>query len=180
MSRIFNKVFLVGYMGSGKSHFGEILAKKLNFTFIDTDSYIENMSGKCISSIFSDHGEAFFRNLETEAVKAISLQNKIVVATGGGLPCFNNNLDFLKNNGIVIFLDTDLNLLIMRLLNEKLHRPIISEMQDSEQLKSFIEDHINKRLPYYGAAHLSIEILNDDLGFMDDLVRYLKQILDYS
>ncbi len=180
MSRIFNKVFLVGYMGSGKSHLGEILAKKLNFDFIDTDTYIEKMSEKSISTIFSEQGEIFFRDLETEAIKAISKQKQIVVATGGGLPCFNNNMNFLKNNGIVIFLNADLNLLIMRLLKEQENRPIISKMRDSSQLKSFIDNHIKQRLPFYNAAHLSIEMLNDDLDFVDDLVRYFKLVLDFS
>ncbi len=180
MSRKFNKVFLVGYMGSGKSFLGEKIAKKLDFRFIDTDTYIEKMSEKSISSIFSEHGEAYFRKLETQAIHKISEMNNLVVATGGGLPCASRNMDILLKNGIVIFLDTNVKLLMLRLLSEKSKRPMIAKFDNQYDLNIFIKAHLSKRLPIYEKAHLSISISDDDLDFLNPLIQYLKIILSKS
>ena len=179
MGRIFNMVFLVGYMGSGKSFLGRLLADKLDFDFVDTDDYIEKMSGKSISSIFSEQGEDYFRKLETKAITKLSDIPNLVVATGGGLPCYGNNMQLLRENGVVIFLDATPNVLMMRLVSEKSKRPLLADLEGNDTILNFITTHLQERLSYYNDAHLSITIENNDLDFINPLVDYLKKVLKF-
>src|SRR3982750_1343717 len=97
-------VYVIGFMGCGKSKLGKQLAKKLNHEFIDFDELIEEQSGKKISEIFKDDGQPAFRNLETEILKRVSALNDIVVSTGGGTPCFNDNMKLMNASGITVYL----------------------------------------------------------------------------
>src|SRR5437660_384427 len=99
------KIFLMGYMGSGKSAVGKCLAKKLNFYFIDFDDYVEKEAGKSVSEIFSNGGEKKFRELENKYLKKLLHINNAVVSLGGGTPCFYNNMELIKKNGISVYFE---------------------------------------------------------------------------
>ena len=98
-------IYMLGMPSSGKSTLGRQLAKELNYDFIDLDKRIEVIEGKRIPEIFSIEGEEYFRKVESEQLRKIPSDNKLVIATGGGTPCFNDNMAFIKSSGISIFLD---------------------------------------------------------------------------
>lgn len=113
------KIFLVGMPGSGKSSVGKLLAESLRIPFIDLDTIIEKEAGRAIREIFSTQGEARFRELERDALlKVISEKDRFIVATGGGAPCFFDNLEHMKKNGKVVFLDLPMSTIAQRLQNE--------------------------------------------------------------
>ena len=101
-------IYLIGFMGSGKSTLGTLLSNSLNFNFIDTDKLIEKRNSMSISNIFKTKGELFFRNEETKIIKEIIKLKKTIVSTGGGMPCFNNNIETLNKYGKTIYLDYDI------------------------------------------------------------------------
>ena len=133
------KIFLIGFMGSGKTSIGKRLAKFLGFDFIDLDSVIETKEGKPISKIFMERGETAFRILEQEALQELVKETGVVVATGGGAPCHNNNLQFMNANGTTVYLRLDQEALLQRLTDAKLKRPLIKDLTDAE-LNRFISN----------------------------------------
>ena len=146
------KLFLTGYMGSGKSSTGIELAGQLNLTFVDLDDQIAQMQGKKISEIFDERGELFFRKLETEVLKdVLEDSNSLVIALGGGTPCYGNNLDLIKQdrNSKTIYLKASVDFLTERLFLEKDSRPVISHLDQKEDLEDFIRKHLFERSYYY-------------------------------
>jgi len=150
------KIFLIGFMGSGKTSIGKRLAKFLGFDFIDLDSVIETKEGKPISKIFMERGETAFRILEQEALQELVKETCVVVATGGGAPCHNNNLQFMNANGTTVYLRLDQEALLQRLTDAKLKRPLIKDLTDAE-LNRFIEEKMLERTPHYEQAHYTVE-----------------------
>lgn len=148
------RIFLVGYMASGKTTIGGELSERLGFKFIDTDLYIENKFQKTINEIFATMGEEKFREIETNTLSEISDMENVVIATGGGTPCFNNNMEIMKQKGIVIFLNPDLDELTYRLNLVKATRPLIKDKSDAE-MRGFIEKMLASRLPFYSQAHIT-------------------------
>lgn len=156
-------IYLIGFMGCGKSTHGKSLARFLNFGFIDMDDALQHISSKPISELFSEpEGEAGFRRLEsvwleTEAVK---LKNT-VIAAGGGAPCYHENMDKMNQTGITVYLRLHPVSLFHRLLPGKAKRPLISRLNDSE-LMDFIESKLSERESYYMKAHLIVKGENLD------------------
>lgn len=140
-------IILVGFMGSGKTTFGRNLAEKLNYQFIDTDKEIETLVGMSIPTIFEKKGEAYFRQLEREFIKQLKVQN-VVIATGGGLPCFYDNMNYLNKIGVTVYLKYSVEELFERLKNETISRPLLKEKSDTE-LFEFIEGLLKSRESYY-------------------------------
>ena len=148
-------------MGSGKSTHGRKLAKALGVEFIDLDAYIKKKLNKTIPEIFETHGESFFREQETTCLKEIVELKKepCVIALGGGAICFNDNLKLVKNNGLVIYLETHESVLRQRLLRSTNQRPLLKGKSDDEVLQ-FIKDKIIERKKFYDEAHLKVDGLN--------------------
>lgn len=146
-------IILIGFMGSGKSTVGNLLAEKLKLPFIDSDSWIETKENLSVSSIFESKGEAYFRGLEVDFLHWLSAQPKAVVAVGGGLPMFQNNIEVLKQIGTVIYLNVSLLTLIKRLKDEKNFRPLLKSIPDAE-FHGFIEEMLSERVHLYKQAHL--------------------------
>ena len=119
-------IILIGYMGSGKSTLGRKIARKLNYEFLDTDSAIEEKEGLTIAAIFEQFGEVHFRKLETNILLSLKGKEKIVIATGGGMPCFNGNMNLLNELGRTFYLKRSVNELVHRLVNAKRVRPLIA------------------------------------------------------
>ncbi|MCE7039527.1 shikimate kinase [Dyadobacter sp. CY312] len=147
-------IILVGMMSSGKTTLGKKLARQLGYRFIDLDKQIEHDQGMDIPSLFSQKGEAYFREVESRILKQIIPNNRLVVASGGGAPCFFDNMDFIKKSGISIFLDVPANELAKRISNHgKDDRPILSGVV---ALESELSKRIEDRRPYYSRADITI------------------------
>src|SRR5579862_6449165 len=139
------KIFLIGFMGSGKTHWGRLLAEKLNLSFFDLDSVIAKTEEKTISQIFVEKGEEFFRYKEKEVLEEIvNDHDKFILSCGGGTPCFFNNIEFMKDNGTVIWLNTSIDVLKERLLKERATRPLIKAIGEAE-LKHYIIRKLGER-----------------------------------
>ncbi|MCP9767441.1 shikimate kinase [Lacihabitans sp. LS3-19] len=149
-------IFMLGMPSSGKSTLGRQLAKELNYDFIDLDKKIEISEGKKINEIFTLEGEDYFRKLETEQLKKIEANNKLVIATGGGTPCYNNNLALIKEIGISVFLDVKPNKLEERMRNSKKNnRPLFS--LESDSLLDTLTATYDSRIDIYNQADIVIE-----------------------
>lgn len=150
------RIFLIGFMGAGKSTLGKMLAAKLEYQFIDLDAAIELIAGKSINSIFSEHGENYFRELERKILHQLKDRQGIVVATGGGCAAHQDNLAWMKENGLTIFLNVQPGALFHRLAPEKLHRPLIAKLTDVE-LMEFIIETLSLRQQIYKQADYTID-----------------------
>jgi shikimate kinase len=157
------KIFLVGLMGSGKSYWTKQLAKKYKTGGYDLDYLIEVKEEKTIAEIFTEDGEDYFRKAESTVLKWFAEKKTYVLATGGGAPCFFDNMAWMNKQGITIWLDEPLTTIAARLAPEKAHRPLIAKLSDSE-LVAFLEKQRTERLPFYIAAqiHLQDETITSD------------------
>jgi len=151
-------IYLIGYMGSGKSTLGKELARALHMTFIDLDERIEAMCGCTVSQIFSIHGEAHFRQLEQQALREVSAMTGVVVACGGGTPCQQGNMQLMNDTGITVWLTTSVQRLTARLLleDEKRKRPRVAALPDDAVL-AMVEQELQQRTPHYAMAHLQFD-----------------------
>jgi shikimate kinase len=151
------KIFLIGFMGSGKSYWGRRLSEKLMLPFFDLDEQVESNEGKSITQVFAEQGEEYFRMLEKDTLHIISeSHDSFIMATGGGTPCYFNNIEFMKKNGTVVWISTPVDLLFERLLKEKDKRPLIKDLDD-DQLKRFIIKKFSDRKIYYEQADIMVE-----------------------
>jgi shikimate kinase len=165
-------IILIGMMSSGKSTLGKKLSRSLGYRFVDLDKLIEKDQGKDISTIFSDEGEPYFRDVESRILKEIVPNRRIVLASGGGTPCFNKNMEYIKTLGISVFLDVPATDLAKRIENHgKDDRPILSGVTSLEkELQKKIED----RLPYYSQADVVLSGAADVEDLMKILVPRLQ------
>jgi len=151
------KLVLLGYMGSGKSSVGKLLSEALQYKFTDLDHYIEMSEGMTISQLFKEKGEIYFRRNEATAMtKIISEEKKIVIATGGGTPCYGTVMDDLLANDevVTIYLKNSLETLTERLFTEKSERPLITHLKTEVELNDFIRKHLFERSYYYNRASI--------------------------
>jgi len=163
-------VVLMGYMGSGKSTIGKELATVLNFNFLDLDDYISDKENAAISEIFKTKGEIYFRKKETQYLKElIDTSHNLVLALGGGTPCYSNNIDvFTKNENVaLVYLKLSIPLLAKRLFKEREKRPLISHINSEEALLEFIGKHLFERVQYYNQAEY---IINTDDNTLKDVL----------
>jgi shikimate kinase len=163
------RIYLIGYMGSGKSHLGWKLATHLGVQFVDMDNYIEERNCKTIPQIFAEEGEAEFRKKERKALVELSEFNNIVIATGGGAPCFFDNIDLMNESGKTIYLNIDPTILAERLMTSKTERPLIAG-KSREQLVAFIDETLKKRDEFYSRA--KFQITDPDLS-LDDIQKII-------
>lgn len=161
-------------MGSGKSVVAECLAKSLNFRFVDTDKWIEARVCKTIPNIFSEDGEQLFREKEKECLEFLVDQDNLVIATGGGMPCFNSSMDLMMELGETVYLEADTQTLTTRLWNEKSGRPKLNSLSTKEELKSFISKHLSKREGYYKKCKHIVDV---DEKSVEMIVEEIKSIL---
>lgn len=149
----------MGYMGSGKSTIGKELATLLNYSFLDLDDYISEKENASISKVFETKGEIYFRKKETEYLKeVIESSENLVLALGGGTPCYGNNMAILTNNQNIasFYLKLSIPNLAKRLFTEREKRPLISHLKSEEDLLEFIGKHIFERVQFYNKAHFTI------------------------
>ncbi len=163
------RVYLIGYMGSGKSTLGKRLSKHLNVQFVDMDNYIEERNCKTIPQIFDEEGETEFRKKERKALEELSEFTDIVIATGGGAPCFFDNIDLMNNSGKTIFLNIDPEILAERLIHSKTERPLIKG-KSKEDLVAFIDTSLKKRNEFYLQAKFQITQPDMDLEELEKMI----------
>lgn len=157
------KIFLIGFMGSGKTHWGSLWARKNGLTFYDLDGIIERKYGKIITDIFEKEGEKKFRKLEQDYLRKFKNKNNFVLACGGGTPCFSNNMEWMKLQGKVIYLKATPETLLKQVMNETEKRPVIKKVDPSELL-GFIQNKLEEREPFYSMADfiLNVKELNEN------------------
>lgn len=145
------RIFLTGYMGAGKTTLGKAFARTLNVPFVDLDWYMEERFHKTVGELFAERGEAGFRELERNMLHEVGAFENVVISTGGGAPCFFDNMDFMNHNGKTVFLNVHPDVLFHRLRVAKQQRPILQGKED-EELKEFIIQALEKRAPFYSQA----------------------------
>lgn len=150
------KIYLIGFMGSGKTVYGERLAKQLKWDFYDLDQLVEAKAGMTVQAIFQGQGEAYFRKLEKKALRETKDLHQTVIATGGGAPAYHDNIDWMNTHGDTIYLKLLEEKLAKRLKKEKDKRPLIQGMKD-HQLQNFISEKLKERSYYYLQAKRVID-----------------------
>lgn len=152
-----SNLILIGFMGSGKSTVGKILAEKLEMKFLDTDLEIEKEQGRSVQDIFSEKGEEYFRKLENEMSKKLSTENNTIISTGGGIILNKENIEYLKKDGVVFFLDVAKKTLYKRLISSK-GRPLL----EGDELWSKINNVLGERLERYkSSADFIVKVGNE-------------------
>jgi|LauGreDrversion4_2_1035121.scaffolds.fasta_scaffold297074_2 shikimate kinase len=148
-----NRIFLIGFMGSGKSTLGKELASKLNCTFIESDAWIEAEENRTIAEIFEQSGEPYFRQLEKNFLFYTPILEDCIIATGGGMPCYENNMEVMKKLGTTIFLEVEWDILVERLKKEIEHRPLLLNSND---FRESIDELLQIRNPFYKMADITV------------------------
>jgi shikimate kinase len=164
------KIFLIGFMGSGKTTLGKKLARRMEFNFIDLDEYIERKESKKISKIFSSYGEEKFRIIEKENLRLLEILGETVISTGGGAPCFHQNMDWMNQNGLTVYLKHDPEDLYSRLKSSRKKRPLISGLTKTKLLE-YIKDTLAEREVFYNQAQLIVEAKSIKPKELEDRVR---------
>jgi|WetSurMetagenome_2_1015567.scaffolds.fasta_scaffold29319_2 shikimate kinase len=168
-------VYLIGAMGSGKSTTGKKLAAKLGWSFRDTDTMIEATEGISIGEYFSTFGEEAFRRIETQIIEELACETNLVVACGGGTPCFVNNMELMKQTGVVVYLMMTPEALIKRLEPVKASRPLIRSLE-GEYLLEKISLLLKEREEIYKQAHIIISGLSVNLnGLIESVNSFFKK-----
>jgi shikimate kinase len=167
-----NKIFILGFMGSGKSTTGKKLASHLNWSFVDLDEKIEHITGMKIPDIFLEKGEPFFREKESEALRGLAPVSKVVISTGGGTPCFGDNMNFMVSNGLTIYLKMTPERLKSRLARSSGYRPLLKDI-DKKDLKEYIVGKLAEREKWYSRAEIVIDGFNTEISVLYSLVKKL-------
>ena len=164
------KFFITGYMGSGKSTAGKKLSTKLGYEFIDLDKFIEEEYQQTIPEIFSTKGEKEFRAMEHNALKKLIDKDNLVVACGGGTPCYYNNMELMNNHGNTVYLKMSADSLVHRLMDAKDTRPLVANKSEAE-LRVFVNRQLEKREDFYHQAQYTVKGKDLDI---DELVQFVK------
>jgi len=171
-------IVLIGYMASGKTSIGKILAEKLSYKFIDLDDFIEEKENATIKDLFSSKGEIYFRKVETQYLKELleSKEEDTVLSLGGGAPCFGNNMDCVlnANNAVSIYLKGSVSFLANKLINKKSKRPLIAHIETVEKMSEFVGKHLFERMAFYSKAEKHVVI---DHKSKPDIVEEILQEL---
>lgn len=171
------KIFLIGYMGSGKSKIGQKLSEMLGFNFIDLDAYIQDKEGMSISEFFTKRGEIYFRRKERDYIMELLDQDDVVIALGGGTPCYGDIMDVLVSepDSTTIHLKTSIPQLVSRLWTERAKRPLIAHLSTQEELTEFIGKHLFERNVFYLKSEQSV-VTNDKT--IEDIAIELQSLLE--
>lgn len=165
------RIYLIGFMGAGKTHWGRILSNKLNLPFSDLDELVIEREQRTINEIFEQDGEEYFRTVERDVLHCFSEENEsLLLSCGGGAPCFFNNIEYMNKMGITVWINTPVEILLGRLRKGKDKRPLLKDLND-EQLKAYIVKKNADRRIYYEQA----SVIVDD--HVIEIEKLIKQIL---
>ncbi|HJN05530.1 MAG TPA: shikimate kinase [Bacteroidales bacterium] len=166
------RIYIIGFMGVGKSTAGKKLASRLGWEFLDTDATFEKKYKVSINTFFEKYGEKLFRKLEHDVLKSTFNLNNYVISTGGGMPCYLDAMYQINRNGISVYLDMNENAILHRLQNSKQKRPLVVYKPENE-LTDFIKEKLIDRIPYYSQATISVPAISFNL---DELLKRIKSI----
>lgn len=150
------KIFLVGFMGSGKTYWGRKWSQQYKLPFFDLDEVIEIAGKKTIAEIFEKDGEDFFRKMEADALRSFSAMDDCIIACGGGTPCFAGNMQWMNDNGKTVYLSASPQYIHQRLIDEKDKRPLVKNL-NRQELLFFIEGKLKERELYYRQASVILQ-----------------------
>ncbi len=168
------KIYLIGFMASGKTTVGLELAKILGYRFVDLDEYIETKQGRSIKLLFEIKGEEYFRMVEQDALKEVaSFDGDYVISSGGGTSCFYNSVDFMNNTGMTVYLRMEVATLVARLIDSKINRPLLWG-KTKEELNNYIIRVLDERKKFYEKAQIVVDADRLNPG---DLAQTLKEII---
>ena len=171
------RIILIGYMGAGKTTVGKALAKELGIIFYDLDWSIENRMRKSIAQIFEERGEEGFRKIEYNMLHEVAEFENVIISCGGGTPCFFDNMDYLNQQGQVVYLKADPEVLYKHLAMSKNDRPLLRG-KSHEQLITFIREQLEKREPYYTKARYILDVsLMDNYEKIRISVEKIRELL---
>ena len=172
------RVFLMGFMGAGKTTLGKALAKDLGVSFIDLDQYIENRYLKSVSQLFAAYGEQGFRERESRLLREVGEFDNVIVSCGGSTPLIGDNMDYMLSQGQTVYLKCNNDTLLRRLKVARSQRPLIASKTD-EELAAFIESETKRREPgYLRARYICPGDRLESRDQISDTITYLKQLLD--
>ena len=164
------RIILIGYMGAGKTTLGKVLARELNLEFIDLDWYIENRFHQSVNQLFVTRGEEGFRKIERNMLHEVAEFEMVIISPGGGTPCFFDNMEYMNQQGLTVYLKASPEILRTHLRMGKQKRPLVAKKND-EELDAFIHESLNKRAPFYNQAHLIF-----DTGLLDSGIRIQETV----
>jgi len=174
------RIILIGYMGSGKTTIGKALSKDTGMMFYDLDWYIENRMRKSVSQLFAERGEEGFRLLEHNMLHEVAEFEDVIISCGGGTPCFFDNMDYLNQQGDVVYLKASPEVLYRHLLMAKVERPLLKG-KSPDELIDYITHHLQEREPFYSRARYSLDVdLLDNYDKIQTSVDLLKKLLQLS
>lgn len=146
------RILLIGFMAAGKTTLGKALARELGLQFIDLDHYIENRYRSTVSQLFAERGEEAFRQIERNMLHEVAEFEDVIIATGGGTPCFFDNMDYMNGQGTTVFLEASVDTIHTRLTIARTQRPLVAQ-KTSDELRDYIIQMLELREPYYSRAH---------------------------
>ncbi len=164
------RIYLIGFMGSGKTTIGKPLATKLGYQFVDQDDVLEKRFGMTITEVFASVGEPKFRETEHEVLAELSQLDNVVIATGGGCPCFFSNMELMNRLGLSIYLKGDPKTLVHRLKDSHGTRPLIKGKTEPELIQ-YVTDKLSEREPFYAQAKCTVQAINLRV---EDIIRLLE------
>ena len=166
-------------MGSGKTTVGKALSRETGMMFYDLDWYIESRMRKTVSQIFAERGEDAFRKLEHSMLHEVAEFEDVITSCGGGTPCFFDNIDYLNQQGDVVYLKASPEVLYNHLLMAKVERPLLKD-KSPEELIAYITEHLKERAPYYEKARYTLDVdVLDNIDKIKDSVARLREILNF-
>lgn len=168
------KLFLLGFMGSGKTYWGRKLSRALELPLFDLDEQIAAAEGMTIAEIFNRKGESYFRELERDALRAARTEPRFVVSCGGGAPCFFDNMEVMNESGLTVWLDAPVPVMVERLKRRRHERPLIRELDD-KALTAYVERKLEERRPFYSRAHLVLDPEHYDLSSLTEKIKSCKE-----
>lgn len=171
------RIILIGYMGSGKTTVGKALSKETGMMFYDLDWYIESRMRKSVSQIFAERGEEGFRKIEHNMLHEVAEFEDVIISCGGGTPCFFDNMDYLNQQGDVVYLKATPEVLYKHLLMAKVERPLLKD-KTAEELIAYITEHLKEREPFYTKARHILDVsLMDNYDKINISVTKLRELL---
>ena len=172
------RIMLIGFMAAGKTTLGKALAQDLGLQFIDLDHYIENRYHCTVSQLFAERGEEAFRHIERNMLHEVAEFEDVVISTGGGTPCFFDNMDYMNAQGTTVFLKASVDVIHTRLTIARVQRPLVAN-KSADELRQYITEMLERRNPYYSQAQHTFcaDRLENTCQVKDSVILFKKQIL---
>ena len=151
------RIILIGYMGSGKTTVGKAISKDTGMMFYDLDWYIESRMRRTVPQLFAERGEEAFRRIEYNMLHEVAEFEDVIISCGGGTPCFFDNIDYLNQQGDVVYLKATPETLYKHLLMAKVERPLLKD-KTPDELIDYITSHLQEREPFYQKARYTLDV----------------------